>query len=69
MRVCDGDAYSLHIVSSLIHVYLNRPIIELFQRYNDIFRYHEWKRKFVLQSIAKQPNMGINYMSFDYAHE
>ena len=44
---------------SLIHVYSNRPIIELSKGITCyIFRFYEWKRNFILQSVVKAAKYG-----------
>ena len=59
IHVCNDDVYLLHIARSPIHMYSNRPLINLSDdvtRY--IFRYYEWKHKFIRQSVGKAAKYG-----------
>ena len=52
-------SYLLHIACSLIHMYSNGPIIELSKGITYfIFRYYEWKCKFILWNIVKAAKYG-----------
>ena len=57
--VCNDDAHSLHTANSPGHIYLNRPIIELSKGIMCyIFRYYDWKRKFIQHSVVKATKYG-----------